>query len=798
MKMNLNRISDFQSSKKLQDPIFKMPKSVQESIPISRIHKSGVFELEANKREKLYDKVYLFSDINYSDRDEDEKESILLQVCEMLNMFQTSFKIQIANFPQTKEFKDQLFIKTECREGYEKKLAEAYNAVFKTQMEEGTNNLTTVRFLILTVERECFEDAIAYFNSIEAEVEEHFQQMSSGVIGLTAEERLKYLYYTYNLDCIDDFSLSWTGLHGVDWKNDICSNCMLPTKRTLEFENYFASTLYIRNFPNSVKDKFLRNLISIPTASIITIDSSPISRDIALQELQKISMGIEDSIQKQQLERNKIGAYTSDISYKKRKEKKEIEKYLSDMGDRDANLFFTQILITVFGKTKEELEKNIRTVQSECKTNQFGTKICANQQLEAFQTVLPTGGRYVDYMRPLFTQPLAGFVFFNAREVMQARGKIYGYNRISKKMISGNRKTLLNGNGMILALPGSGKSVQAKFEMGQVYLMEPDDGMIIVDPQQEYSDIVCKWKGQYINLSPEAETYINPFELPKDQSINYGQFVSGIVELTITMIETIMEGAFTQYHKSIAERAVRLMYQEEKCIKNWESPTMYDFKRILENQTGRYQMFAEDILIIVMERFLKGSLSIFTHPTNVELHSRVIGFGLKNLPKNMKRTAMLIMLKFIENRVQENFAKGVATWIWCDEFHVMTSMPNLQVEIEEIFKVYRKFGGIPTGITQNIADLLRTKETRTMVANCQYLCLLKAEPIDQMDLKNALKLTAAQLKYITNNPVGTGLLKFGDNIVPFDNRMSKSSMLYQLYNTNIHEKAREKKLGNAQ
>lgn len=175
MKMNLNRISDFQSSKKLQEPIFKMPKSVQESIPISRIHKSGVFELEANKREKLYDKVYLFSDINYSDRDEDEKESILLQVCEMLNMFQTSFKIQIANFPQTKEFKDQLFIKTECREGYEKKLAEAYNAVFKTQMEEGTNNLTTVRFLILTVERECFEDAIAYFNSIEAEVEEHFQ-----------------------------------------------------------------------------------------------------------------------------------------------------------------------------------------------------------------------------------------------------------------------------------------------------------------------------------------------------------------------------------------------------------------------------------------------------------------------------------------------------------------------------------------------------------------------------------------------------------------------------------------------
>lgn len=783
----------FRSCKKLQEPIYEVPDSLQKSIPISRIHQNGVFELEAGKQEKTYDKLYIFSDMNYSDKDDREKEKIILDSCELLNMFQTGFQFKLCNFPQTESFKKNLYLELDGRTGYELELAKTYNEIFEKQIMEGSNGLSTVRMLIVTCQKESFDDAIAFFGSMEAELEEKFRQIESGIIPLSAEERLRYLYYMYNMEKIDEFQLNWSGLTvKSDWKNDICGDPFQVKKNYMDNGNQFISTLYIRTYPNGVKDYFIKRLLAVPCVSVITIDSEPVPKDIASMELRKIAMGIEESIQKQQRERNKIGAYTSEISYKKRSEKRDIEKYLSDMGDGDANVFFTQILITVFGSTKEELEKNVRSIESECKTNNFYTRRCIKRQLEAFQTALPTGGRYVEYMRPLFTQPLAGFVLFDAREVMQVGGKVYGYNRVSKKMIVANRKKLFNGNGMVMAAPGSGKSVMTKYEMGQVWL-DGEDDMIVIDPQNEYFDIAEQWNGQVINLSCETETYFNPFELPEDRNVNYGQFVSRMAEFSMVLIETIMERDLTQYHKAVVERIVRLMYQEEQCRKDWISPTMFDFKRVLETQGGKYKSYCEDIALVI-EPFIDGSLNIFAHETNVKIDSRFVVFGMKDLEKNLKRTAMLIMMNFIRNRVWANFKQKKATWIWCDEFHVLTGMPSLLGEVEQMFKTYRKFGGIVTGITQNISDMLCTKETRTMVANCEYLCLLKTEPIDQELLEDVLHLTKTQLKYITNNPKGTGILKFGKDIIGFNNKIEeKDNLIYQLFNTDMHEMAEKER-----
>lgn len=421
----IRKFDFFSQYKEKQELVYKVPSSVQETLPISQIHKSGVCEIEHGKREKMYDKVYVFSDVNYADADEEEKENILLKFSELLDMFQTNFKFQIGNFPLTEEFKNRLFIDEEQREGYEKELAEAYNQMFEMQLENGSNGLMTVRFLTVTCIRENFEDAIAFFSSLEADLEDHFKSIGSGVIPLKLEERMRYIYYMYNMDAINDFTLNWTQYNSMqDWKNDIVGNYILPRrkKNILEFENYFATTLYLKNYPSSLKDNFLKNLTALPCVSMITLDSSPVPKDVAFKQLTAVAMGIEGAIQKQQQERNKQGLYTSDISYRKRQEKKEIERYMSNMNERDANLFFTQVLITVFGNTEEELNKNIRLVESECKAKQFTVRKCANQQLKAFLTALPTGGRYVEYMRPLFTQPLAGFVLFCARDVMQAGG----------------------------------------------------------------------------------------------------------------------------------------------------------------------------------------------------------------------------------------------------------------------------------------------------------------------------------------------------------------------------------------
>lgn len=786
----MKKLDAFQSYRRKNNPVFKVPDSVQESIPVNRIHKNGVFELEHNGREKTYDKAYVISDINYSDKDEQEKDAFLLSYCDLLNLFQTNTKIQIINTPQTEQFEKQLFLDLEGREGYDRDLANAYNEIFRKQLEVGSNGLSTVKLLIVTCTRESFEDAISFFSSIEIEMEEHFRQLSSGMVALTAQERLRYMHAMYNMDKTGEFHLNWGALSSdinwADWKNDVCAELTDPKSKYLVFDGQFASTLYIKNYPNSVKDTFIKKLSAIPCCSAITLDLSPIPKDVAATKLSEISMGIEDSIQRQQRERNKIGAFTTDISFKKRQEKKAIEKYLTNMGDNDANLFYSQILITVYGKDKKELERHVRTVQGECRTNQFQAKQCLEQQLEAFQTALPTGGRYVDYLRPLFTQPLAGFVPFNAREIQQVGGKVYGYNRVSKKMVMANRKLLMNGNGMVLAMPGAGKSVTEKWEMGQVYLEGLDD-MIIIDPQNEYFDIAQKWGGQIIDFAVGTKYHINPFELPEDRECDYEKFISQIGEFTMTLIESIMAESLTQYHKAVVEKVVRRMYQEAQCKKEWKSPTMYDFKRILDSLEERYQMFAEEISI-VLEPFTEGSLNIFAHPTDVRMDSRMVVFGLGKLAENLRRPAMLIMLHLIERRVKENHVKRIATWIWADEFHILVELPSVARSVEQIFKTYRKFGGIPTGITQNISDLLRTKETKTMVANCEYLCLLKTEGIDRRELASILQLSEAQLKYITNNARGTGLLKFGEDIVGFNNVLDEENMLYQLYNTNMHEK----------
>ena len=782
----------FKLVKKTTEPLYRVPESIQESIPISRINENGIFEIEDLEGEHMFDKLYMFDDINFCDLDETEKRDKFRQICDILNSLDSNFKIQIFNFNEDMDkFRKDVLLKARFGASeFEESLVSEYNKVIEDKMINGINGISQVKFLCLTCKREDFESAKSYFNSIESTLKSKYKSLGSELYPLDTESRLKYLFYLYQMGHESEFDLRFEALRLRHvWKDDVAGDFINVKKSYLEFEDRYVCVMHLSRYASSITDSFLSELTNISYRMGVTIDVTPVPKDIALKKLEQVYSNVEQSIQNQQKVRNKQGAFSSDISYRKRMEKKEIEKYLDDMNKNDANLFWVNILMFVVGDTKEELEANIRSIDSITKGFKF--RKCIKRQLEAFNSSLPVGGRYVDYMQPLFTQPLAGFIPFYTKKIRQSNGLFYGNNQNDKSLITINRKALTNGNGFIFGVPGAGKSFFAKQEMGQVISTTQDHG-IVIDPQGEYKDIAAKWSGKYINFGARAENYINPFDYNEESELDFNSFVLEKSSFSVTLIKSVMETDLNTFHKSVIEMAVREMY--EKAKKYNIVPKFEDLQKELESFENEYQRYAKE-LAIAIDPFVKGSLSIFNHSTNINIDdNRFTIFGLNDINEELWKPAMLIMMDFIDSKVATNFKKGIATWLWMDEIHVLLDDEMTASRVEAFYKTFRKFRGIATGMTQNIVDIMTSKVTQTIVSNCEFIVLLRQANLDRSLISNIIEITNSQLQYVTNSVLGTGLLRVGKDVIPFDGRIeTKNKGLYDLFNTNPYESIEKEK-----
>ena len=386
-------------------------------------------------------------------------------------------------------------------------------------------------------------------------------------------------------------------------------------------------------------------------------------------------------------------------------------------------------------------------------------------------------------MRTLVTSELGALIPFNVQELSLPRGTYYGSNQLSHNIICGNRKSLINGNGFIFGVPGSGKSMAAKQEMGSVYLNTSDD-IIVIDPQNEYFDIAEKFKGAIVNLSADTDTYINPFDYAETSRLE-----EVIVEKTESMqgiAEQCANEPLNGKQKSVIDRCVRMLFNSiEREEYGKKIPTMLDFFTILQ---GQEEEEAKDIALI-LERFIKGSLNIFSHKTNVSVDNRLTVYGIRDLGEELSPVAMLVMMSNISAKIEKNASIGRATWLYIDELHVLLDKQLAAKFLESLWKKVRKLGGICTGITQNVIDILRNPISVTMVNNSEFTLIMKQSPKDKEKILEAIEISEAQLRYVTHAQSGTGLLRHGDVIIPMDARMEKTSLMYQLFNTNMHEKA---------
>ena len=778
----------FKELKKASEPLYKAPKSIQQTIEIMKVAENGIFEVARNR----FSKCYRFQDINYTTTNETEQIDIFERYCKFLNSLDVSFKITINNKNKDMEqVRDYVFLQRQD-DGYDG-FRRIYNDIMEQKIHEGRQGIEQERYLTITIERKNFEEAKAQFATIEASVHKAFGELGAEIVPLSGNERIKVLYDYYHLGDENsfDFDIREAKKVGADFRNDLCNSMIQFYPDYFKDEKKFCRALFIKKYPSSLSDRFLNEITSLPVHSITSIDVVPIPKDMTTKILQKKYLGIESDIIKQQRVRNKNNDFSSEISYNKRIEKKEIEEIMDDVRENDQCLYYVSVTIILMADTKEELDSMTETVETIGKRNSVTIEEHYLKQRESLNTALPIGVRQVETMRTMLTQSLAVLMPFNVQELNDKQGCYYGINQVSKNINIGNRKKLINGNGFVFGVPGSGKSFFCKMEMGNVFLSGNDE-IIVIDPMNEYFDIAQTYGGTVVNMSTYTDNYVNPLDMDvwsldlndsKGMIREKGEFMLGLCE-------QCMGESLNSRQKSIIDRCVRKLYIEIARNREKYVPIMSDFYEILMNQP---EDEARDIALS-LELFVNGSLNIFNHQTNVDVDNRFTVYGIRDLGTELSPITMLVMMESIQNRIIANGKRGIATWLYIDEFHVLLNSEYSAKYLQQLWKKVRKQGGLCTGITQNIVDLLQNYTATTMLANSEFVALLKQANTDSSRMAEVIGVSEAQLRFVTNTSSGMGLMKCGNVVIPFDNTIEKGTDLYNLYNTNIHEKiAMEKK-----
>ena len=777
--------NNFRKYKKLSEPVYAVPKSVQQTIPVYRISQNGIFQIEPDpsgkRKTAVFDKCYRMTDVNYVGQGDALQRTFMEDFCRCLNDMNESFKILVINRNIDPEaFRREVLLN---EDGNYPELAREFNKVTNRRMEN-IRGLRQDRYLIVTCESTDFESATTQLNDLESNIVNDFLSLGCSLVPLDAIERLQLLHSFYNVGKETEFDLTNEDLAGKrDWKDDVICTYMRETKGMVEFEDHYAATIFAAKYPPKMDDDFLHGLITKPYHMIVAMDCSPIPDGVTERMLTDSLNRVDMAIVRQNDSRLKYNSFSTEITYEVQRKRDEIISDLDEMHDNNARMFYAGYTVTVTAETKAGLDRAVAEIIDYAKGKKFLFKRYTGRQIQAMNTTLPVGYRGVKIMRSLFTQGLAAMMPFHVQELSDTGGMIYGVNQTSKQLVIANRKHANNGNGFFFGVTGYGKSMMVKYEAFQVLAATKDD-IIIIDPQNEYFDLCRQWGGQVVNLSEKSGDHMNPMDIPDDiDSIenfisDKSNFISAICSRAMEPIE------FGPIHRVMVDRCVQKIYDGIRADKKM-NPTLSTLRDELLKQP---EAEARE-LATVLEIFVEGSLSLFSYPTNVNVDNRLTCYGINDLGQGLRPLALLVMVENVANRIASNARIGKATWVYVDECHNVLEDPYGCAIFQKLWREVRKRGGLMTGITQNILDCLVNKETRTIISNSDMICLLNQSEFEQEAFNDVLRLSPAQMKKITGAAPGTGLLKFGDKIVAFDNTIPKDSNLYRMFNTNLHEMA---------
>ena len=756
---------------------FKVPRSVQQAIPIRKIWPDGIFQVESK-----FSRTFRFTDINYSIASKADKTEMFLDYSELLNALDSgcTAKITLNNRKINKEeFEQSLLIpmKGDGLDEYRKE----YNDMLLSKISGTNNSIYQERYLTVSVHKKNIDEARTYFARVGTDIITHLAKLSSIGEELDAEQRLQIFRDFFKADVLQSFPFDMKAFakKGHSFKDWICPDTMEFHNDHFKLGEQYGRVLFMEDYASYVKDEMISELCSLGRNLMLSIDIIPVPTDEAVREIQNRLLGVETNVTNWQRRQNSNNNFSAVVPYDLEQQRKETREMLDDLTTRDQRMLFAVVTLVHLADSKEELDSDTETLRSTARKHLCQLSTLNWQQADGLVTALPLGLRRIDALRTLTTEALAVLMPFKAQEIRHKDGLYYGQNAISKNLILANRWELLNGNGFNLGVSGSGKSLSAKREMIQLALSTNDD-ILIIDPEAECHALVEALSGQVVRISAASNNHINAMDMAE----GYGDGENPVVlksEFLLSLCEQLV-GSYklNAREKSIIDRCTANVYRYYlQGNYQGQAPTLQDFHAELLKQP---EPEARDVAL-AMELFTDGSLNTFAKPTNVNTNARILCYDIRDLGKQLLPIGMLVVLDSIFNRIIRNRTLDKRTWIYIDEIYLLFQHEYSANFLFTLWKRVRKYGACCTGITQNIGDLLQSHTARTMLANSEFLVLLNQAPTDRLELAKLLNISDDQLSYITDVEVGHGLLKCGSTLVPFEDNFPRNTQLYKLMST---------------
>ena len=770
-------IKTLQNTLKQDKEHLTIPKSVQDTIPIQRLWPDGLFQFGSK-----FSKTVRFSDINYAIASKEDKTSMFLGYSELLNALDTgsTTKITINNKRlNRRNFEREILIPPQG-DRLDGGRAE-YNTMLLDKVTDSSNSMVQERYITVSAHKKTPEEARTFFDRVMNDVTTRLNHLDSHCEELDAVGRLRVLHDFYRVGEESQFHIDLRECMrtGHSFKDTVCPDSLEFQKDFFIMGNKYGRAMFLKEYASYIKDSMINELTSLNRTMMLSIDVIPVPTDEAVREMQNRLLGVETNVTNWQRRQNSNNNFSAVVPYDLEQQRKETREMLDDLTTRDQRMMFAVVTLVHLADSKEELDSDTETLQSIARKHLCQLSTLNWQQDAGLVTALPMGLRRIDALRTLTTEALAVLMPFKAQEIRDRGGIYYGQNVISKNLIIADRKQLLNGNGFVLGVSGSGKSFTAKREMVALALSTQDD-ILIIDPESEYRPLVEGLGGEVVEISATSSNHINAMDMEQ----GYGEGENPVVlksEFLLSLCEqSVGAGKLSAKEKSIIDRCTAQCYHDyvrDGC--RGKAPTLQDFHAELLRQP---EAEARDVAL-ALELFTEGSLNTFAKPTNVDTNSRITCYDIRKLGKQLLSMGMLVILDSFLNRITRNRRLGRNTWIYIDEIYLLFQHEYSANFLFTLWKRVRKYGACCTGLTQNVDDLLQSHTARTMLANSEFLVMLNQASTDRVELARLLNISDNQLSYITNVDFGRGLIKCGSAIVPFMDNFPKHTQLYQWMTT---------------
>ena len=757
--------------------------TAQKTIPYEVMFPDGLCRL----RKGRYSKSILFQDINYQLAALDDQMSAFGKFKDFYNFFDSSVDLQISLLSRYANRDGWLrSMELEDRDDGFNAIRKEYSEMLKNKMEYGSNSLEKTKILTITIDAKDEKEARTKLGRLELDAVNHLKIMGVGTSVLTGKERLEVLHSVMHPDG-DKFTFAWKSLaeSGLSTKDFIApSSFQFGKSRTFRMGSKTGRVSYLQILAPELNDRILADFMDAEEGVFINLHVKPIDQAKALKTIKRKITDLDAMKIQEQKKASRDGYDINIIPSDLSTYGWDAKVLLEELSDQNEKMFLVTVLIMNIGNSRKELEESV--ARAARVAQQYNCKlVCLDfQQEEGFAATLPLGVNDIEIKRALTTKSTAIFVPFTTQELFQGGEAVYcGINSLSGNMIMCDRKKLKNPNGLILGTPGSGKSFAAKREIVNVMLVTGDD-IIICDPEGEYSALVKKLNGQVIKISLNTNQYVNPMDINLDYA-DEDNPVALKSDFILSFCEIIMGGhdGLGPIHKTIIDRAVHQVYQPYFADPKPENmPILSDlYEEILRQDEPEAKWIAS-----ALELYVNGSLNIFNHRTNVDIKNRLVCFDIKELGKQLKQLGMLVIQDQVWNRVTKNRTQGKTTRYFIDEFHLLLK-GEIAAWSVEIWKRFRKWGGIPTGITQNVKDFLGSSEVENIFGNSDYIYMLNQNAEDREVLAKALSISPQQLAYVTYSEAGEGLLFYGDVILTFVDKFPKDTEMYRVMTTKPDE-----------